>query len=155
MTTPDIDDEPLDSTVARELIACLDAELTGQYPEPGATHFRLDATEVLPGRGAFVVARLGGEPVGCGAFRMIEPGVAELKRMYVKRSARGHGVGRSLLLGLEERARSAGATRFVLETGVRQHEALALYEGAGYRRVPSFGEYVASPLSQCMAKEIR
>src|SRR5262245_54732375 len=74
--------ERLDSAVATRLIAALNAELTARYPEDDATHFRLDADEVAEGRGAFLVVRLRGEPVGCGAIRKIDPATAEIKRMY-------------------------------------------------------------------------
>jgi putative acetyltransferase len=149
-----IADEPLDSPDAMHLIAHLNAELSGRYPEPGATHFRLDSAEVISGRGAFLVARLRGVPIGCGAIRIVEAGTVEVKRMYVDPEARGGGVGRRVLAALEERAQRLGATRALLETGVRQPEALALYERCGYRRVEAFGEYRDSPLSVCMAKEL-
>jgi GNAT superfamily N-acetyltransferase len=151
-----IRDEPLDSPVARALIARLNAELAGLYPEPGANHFRLDLAEVAPGRGAFVVAFEGGGPVGCGGIRLIEPGTAEVKRMFVDPARRGHGIAGRVLEALEERALTLGATRFVLETGTRQAAAIALYTRAGYARIEPFGEYVLSAqTSVCMAKDPR
>ena len=63
-------------------------------------------------------------------------------------------MGRRLLTRLEEEGRDLGVKRIVLETGERQPEALALYARAGYTRVPPFGEYVGSPLTVCMAKEL-
>src|SRR5262245_66557657 len=73
----------LTSDVARALITELNAELTGMYPEPGATHFGLDPAEVAEGHGAFLVLTRDGTPVGCGAVRRIDRDTAELKRMYV------------------------------------------------------------------------
>lgn len=151
----DICDTRLDSELARELIGELDAELAAAYPEEGANHFRLDPDEVGPGRGAFVVATAdSGSPLGCGAVRVIAPDVAELKRMYVRPTGRGLGVGAALLAALEQRAVALGARRLLLETGVRQEAALRLYARAGFRRVASFGEYVDSPLSVCLAKSL-
>lgn len=144
----------LDGPVARALIGTLNAELTATYPEAGATHFRLDAEEVAAGRGAFLVATRGGRPVGCGAVRRIDASTAELKRMYVERALRGQGLGRRLLEALEREARSLGVERLVLETGVRQDAALALYERAGYTRIPAWGEYRDTPLSLCMEKRL-
>jgi GNAT superfamily N-acetyltransferase len=144
----------LDGPVARALIGTLNAELTATYPEAGATHFRLDAEEVAAGRGAFLVATRGGRPVGCGAVRRIDASTAELKRMYVERALRGQGLGRRLLEALEREARSLGVERLVLETGVRQDAALALYERAGYTRIPPWGEYRDTPLSLCMEKRL-
>jgi GNAT superfamily N-acetyltransferase len=148
-----IRDEPLDSALAVSLITRLNAELSAMYPEEGTTHFRLDLDEVAPGRGAFVVALVAGEPVACGGIRIIEPGTAEVKRMFVDPSRRGNGIAARVLEALEARAGALGATRFVLETGTRQDAAIALYTRAGYARIDPFGEYVATPeTSVCMAK---
>jgi GNAT superfamily N-acetyltransferase len=143
------------SQTATDLIASLNQELSALYPEPGATHFRLDPNEVAPGRGAFLVAYADGQPVGCGAVRLIDARDAEVKRMYVARIMRGRGIGRALLDALEVEARELGATRLVLETGIRQQEALKLYRRAQFVDIPAYGEYVASPdTSVCMAKEL-
>jgi putative acetyltransferase len=148
--------EDLLGPVALPLIAALNADLTSRYPEDGACSFRLDPDEVAPGRGAFLVAYLGDRAVGCGAVRRLDAGGdkgdAEVKRMYVVPSARGRGVGRSVLAALEAEGRRLGATRLVLEMGGRQPEARALYDRAGFRVIPAFGEYVGKPLSICLAK---
>ena len=156
--------EQLTSAVAAALIAVLDAELSARYPEPGATHFRLDPADVAPGAGIFVVARWAGHPVGCGALRSLRepallrelgPRVGELKRMFVAPDVRGQGIGRKLLARLEDEARSLGLERLVLETGTRQEEALALYRRAGFTDVPAYGEYSASSAtSVCLAKAL-
>jgi len=160
----EIASEALTSAVALSLIAALDAELSARYPEPGATHFRLDPLEVARGNGSFLVARWFGRPVGCGALRRLReaalvrelgPRVGELKRMYVAPDVRGLGIGRALLAGLEAEARALGLTRLVLETGTRQAEALALYRRAGFTEVSAYGEYASSPgTSVCLAKEL-
>lgn len=142
------------SVTAQTLIAALNAELTAAYPEEGATHFQLDASEVAEGQGAFLVALRAGTPVGCGAVRRFGTNTGELKRMYVVPQERGRGVGRVILEALEAEARRLRLTRLVLETGVRQAKAQALYERAGFVRIAPFGEYVHSPLSVCMAKEL-
>ena len=139
---------------AQALIEALNAELTLRYPEDGATHFRLEPEEVAPGRGVFLVAYVEDEAVGCGAVRLLGGEGAEIKRMYVREAARGRGVGRAMLAALEAEARALGARRLLLETGERQHEAICLYESAGFVRIERFGEYVDSPLSVCMAKEL-
>jgi GNAT superfamily N-acetyltransferase len=146
---------PLDAPVAQALIAALNAELDRLYPEEGANHFRLDADEVAPGRGAFLVGRVDGRAVACGAVRTLEAGTAEIKRMYVDPAVRRRGVARALLARLEDEARALGARRIVLETGVRQPEAIALYAAFGYATIAPFGEYENTPLSVCMGKELR
>ena len=148
--------EDLAGAVAQLLICALNAELLARYPEDGSTpHFRLDASEVNEGQGAFFIAYLDGEAVGCGAIRRIEPGVAEIKRMYVVPGARGRGIGRHILKEIEAEARRLGVRRLVLETGPRQPEAIALYARSGFTEIPLFGDYLNSPhpeLSVCMAK---
>ncbi len=144
----------LSAPIAQQLIGDLNAELSEQYPEEGATHFRLDEEEVGAGRGAFLVAYLDTDAVGCGALRTIEPGIGEIKRMYVAPAARGRGVGRAVLSALEGEARRLGVRRILLETGIRQTVALALYRRAGYWPAPPFGEYVDSPLSVYLAKDL-
>ena len=142
------------SPAAQDLIEALNAELAGRYPEPGANHFRLDPQEVADGRGAFLVAARAGRLVGCGAVRCIEERTGEIKRMFVRPEERGRGLGRALLAALETEARALGIARLVLETGLRQHEAMALYTRAGFSEVAPFGEYIGSPLSVCMAKDL-
>lgn len=146
--------EDLTSAAAAALILALNEELSRRYPEPGANHFRLDVDEVAPGRGAFFVAYAGDRAIGCGAIRRLDSDTAEIKRMYVEPDMRGRGVGRVVLAALEAEARRLGVSRIVLETGERQSEALTLYLAAGFSRIPAFGEYVASPLSVCMAKDL-
>ena len=145
--------EPLSSPLAQRLISALNAELSALYPEPGATHFALTEEDVAPGNGIFLVARIGDEALGCGALRKWNDREAELKRMYVAKEARGRGIGRALLEGLEAEARRLGVTRMVLETGIRQTAAEGLYRSAGYVVVPTFPQYV-SPIALCMAKEL-
>jgi GNAT superfamily N-acetyltransferase len=145
----------LTDDVSRALIRELNAELSGMYPEPGANHFGLDPAEVAPGRGAFLVVHLDGAPVGCGALRRIDAETGELKRMYVAPAARGTGLGRRLVDALEAEARALGLRRLVLETGTRQHAAIALYRATGFEPIPLYGEYLSSPdTSVCLGKEL-
>jgi GNAT superfamily N-acetyltransferase len=138
----------LDSPDARELVEELDEYLNALYP-PEENFLALDGSEVGDGRGLFLVARDGDAAVGCGAVRRLSDTTGEIKRMYVRRQARGLGIGRRVLDELHSWAASAGLTRLVLETGTRQPEAIALYETAGYSRIPCFGEYAGAPESIC------
>jgi putative acetyltransferase len=146
---------PLTDDVSLALIGALNAELSALYPEPGATHFRLDPAEVADGQGAFLVAYRDGAPVGCGAIRRLDADTAEVKRMYVAPEVRGQGLGRRLVAALVDEARRLGVQRLVLETGTRQHAALALYRATGFEETPLYGEYVHSPdTSICMARPL-
>jgi GNAT superfamily N-acetyltransferase len=145
----------LTDDVSRALIESLNAELRGLYPEAGPDHFRLDPEEVADGRGAFLVAYRARTPVGCGALRLLDAETAELKRMYVAPVVRGTGLGRLLVTALEAEGRALGARRLVLETGVRQLAALALYRATGFSPIPVYGEYCLTPeTSICLGKEL-
>jgi GNAT superfamily N-acetyltransferase len=111
--------------------------------------------------GAFFVGYLHDRPVVTGAWRRrsdiehegtTKP--AEIKRMYVAPTARRLGLARAMLAHLEDTARAAGAEVMVLETGIRQPEAITLYESAGYTRVAGFGFYKDSPISRCFARSL-
>ncbi len=151
----DIRHERLDSTPAAGLIAALNAELSGRYPEAGSTHFRLGAEEVEEDRGAFLVAYEGGWPVVCGALRQIDAATVEIKRMYATPETRGRGIAHAVLESLQTEARRLGAVRVLLETGVRQPEAVSFYLKAGFVRIAPFGGHLGSPLSVCMAKSLQ
>lgn len=146
--------EDLTSENSQMLIAALNAELGARYPGDGSTYFRLDADEVRPGRGAFVIAYEEDTPVGCGAVRLIEPAVAEIKRMYVRSDVRGRGIARRMLEVLENEARLLGVTKLLLETGGRQPEAIALYSKTGYVPTEPFGAYPPSPMNLFFEKRL-
>jgi putative acetyltransferase len=78
--------------------------------------------------------------VGCGGVALF-PDYAEVKRMYVRDSARGQGVADAILARLEAEARGAGLSELRLETGVRQVAAMRFYARAGFRECPAFGDY--------------
>lgn len=113
-----------------------------------------------PPHGTFLVGYVGDEPVATGAWRRSSveafgtTRTCEIKRMYVVPLARGAGHARVVLARLEETARAAGARAMVLETGIAQPEAIALYESCGYVTVPGFGHYRDSPMNRCLAKAL-
>jgi GNAT superfamily N-acetyltransferase len=145
----------LTDPASRALIQALNAELSEMYPEPGANHFGLDPEQVAAGRGAFLVVRRDGVPVGCGALRTLDARTGELKRMYVDPATRGSGLGRRLVEALEAEARALGLRRLVLETGTRQTAAIALYRATGFEPIPLYGEYTSSPdTSVCLGKTL-
>lgn len=111
---------------AREL-----AELPGKYAPPA---------------GRLLVAYRGGRPAGCVALRDLGDGAAEMKRMFVPEAFRGLGIGRALAQRIVEEARELGYRRLRLDTSHRQMEAIRLYEGLGFRRVPPY--YALTPALQ-------
>ena len=104
------------------------------------------AHELRPPAGALLIARLQGQPIGCGALRFHAGAPAELKRMWVAPAARGVGLGRRLLAELERHAWDNGVKVLRLETNGALTEAIALYRSAGYRAVAAFND---EPYAQC------
>jgi DNA-binding MarR family transcriptional regulator/GNAT superfamily N-acetyltransferase len=100
----------------------------------------LDASDLTEPAGLLLVARLRGEPIGCGAMKLHDAEPAYIKRMWVAPAARGLGVGRRLLGELEEHARVRGARSVHLETNGSLHEAIALYRSTGYLEVEPFND---------------
>lgn len=134
---------PYGSPVAQQLVARAMADLGARYGGSG-DDTPVEATEFDPPDGVFLVAFLGGEPVGSGGWRR-HGEFAELKRMYTAGHARGRGVGRTVLAALERSAREHGRKRMILECGDKQPEAIAMYEGSGYERIDDFGFYRGVP----------
>lgn len=131
-----------ESPQARACLAAYFAELDRRFPqgfEPGRS-VSADADEVTPPRGAFLVVNAGGLPRGCGAVKTLQPGVGEIKRMWLHPELRGRGMGRELLDALEREARSLGHRVVKLDTSVHLKEAIALYAGAGYVEVPAYND---------------
>ena len=146
--------EPFDSDDAQRLIAALDAGLAELYTPEQRFGPNFKATQIADGRGVFLVARLAGRAVGCGAIRVLDTSTAEVKRMYVEPELRGRRVGRAVLDALEGRARELRVRRLVLETGIHQQAAIALYVHAGFAQCDCWGEYLTSPTSVCYAKDL-
>jgi GNAT superfamily N-acetyltransferase len=107
--------EPFDSADAQRLITALDAHLASRYPPEQRFGPNLKPEQVAAGLGTFVVARIDGRAVGCGAVRLLDEGTVEVKRMYVEPDVRGQGVAREILAHLEgagrERARGVRSSR--------------------------------------------
>ncbi|MEI2414796.1 GNAT family N-acetyltransferase [Orrella sp. JC864] len=113
-----------------------------------------DEPALLAPGARFWVARQGARPVGCCALLPLQPGRAEIKRLYVDEPARGAGLGSRLLLALERQAARDGVATVLLETGVRQPEALGLYRKHGYVERGPYGPYRPDPLSIFMEKRL-
>jgi GNAT superfamily N-acetyltransferase len=146
----------LDNPDVLTLISNLNLDLYSRYPEPGALVFSLESADIVDGVGTLLMAVLDGEPVGCGAFRVIDdaPGSAEVKRLYVTLAGRGKKIGSALLVELERAATAIGVSRCALEFGPRQPEAQAMFESAGYAVCEPWGPFVGKDFSICMSKHL-
>ena len=133
------------SPEAKQAVQSYFDELDARFPtgfDPGDHH---DDEHMAPGAGAFVVASSDGEPVACGGVQELEPGVGEIKRMWVHQGWRGAGLGSRLLRHLEQVAADLGHTTVRLDTNGTLVEAIAMYERAGYRHI---GRYNDNPYAQ-------
>jgi putative acetyltransferase len=133
------------------LVALLDGDLRIRDGADHAFYAQFNKTGSLT---HVVVAYLSNEAVGCGAFKLFESPGVEVKRMFVPPQHRGRGVALAVLKELESWAAEEGFTECVLETGQKQPEAIALYQKAGYKRIPNYGQYADIENSVCMKKAI-
>lgn len=101
-----------------------------------------------------VVGVLGGRVVGCGALQALDAETAEIRRMYVRPAYRGRGLGRQLLLALEEMAMTFGYTVLRLETTRYLTHALRLYGSCGYVEIPPCGGQADNPYRVCFQKRL-
>jgi putative acetyltransferase len=136
----------------RRLITALDNHLLSLYP-PESNHL-LSVEALRQPDVTFLIARINGQTAGCGAFLNHSKQYAEIKRMFVLPQFRGRGIGGRILQELETCANSLGITACRLETGIRQPEALRLYERSGYQRRGFFTPYTDDPLSVFMEKKL-
>lgn len=145
------------------LVEEVQAEYVRRYG--GRDETPLEPAMFDPPGGSFFVGYLSADgvdlPVATGAWRarsdveaLGSRRTAEGKRMYVVGSARGAGHARRMLAHMERTAAEAGAEVMILETGVPQHEGIALYESSGYVRIPGFGHYRDFPDNRCFARRL-
>ncbi len=141
------------SDTAQTLIRELSADISHRYnfsdDGSGAFHPKDAAGE----KAVFLIAFYENEPAGCGALRpLFKNEIAEIKRMFVKPGFRGKGIAREILKTLEMTAKEMEYRKIWLETGDRQPEALALYQKAGYSKIPNYGIYAENHHSHCFEK---
>jgi DNA-binding MarR family transcriptional regulator len=138
----DIRIEPPDSRDARWCLEAYFNELAARFEagfDATQSNSASDA-ELTPPAGYFMIARLDGRPVGCGALKVTGAKIGEIKRMWTAPSTRGIGVARRVLDALEAKAAEVGIRTLRLETNAALHEAQALYRGSLYREVAPFNE---------------
>lgn len=148
-----------DNPDAEVLNEQLQKEYVDRYGTPDVT--QTEVGEFLPPAGLFLIGYSGDEAVAMGGWRSREPdghvlraGDAEIKRMFVARAARGAGLSRRMLAELEHTAREAGHRRMVLETGIMQPEAIALYTSSGYAPMAEFGAYAGDAYSRYFCRTL-
>jgi GNAT superfamily N-acetyltransferase len=135
----------------RELVALLDQDLQVRDGDEHSFYAQFNKVDKIR---HVVVAYENEQAIGCGAFKEYEKGAAEIKRMYTRENERGRGIARKILAELEIWARELNFTECVLETGLKQPEAIALYRKSGYETIPNYGQYRGVENSVCMKKSI-
>lgn len=143
--------ESPDTQVAKQLLKELDDHLTRLYP-PASNHL-LSTSQLLEPNVIFVVARIDGLAIGCGAV-LLKTGYGEIKRVFVKPDRRGTGIGAQIVQQLCSISSEHGLGIVRLETGTSQPEAMRLYELAGFRRTGPFGDYSDDILSVFYEREL-
>jgi GNAT superfamily N-acetyltransferase len=134
---------PAASVEARVLLALYVDEITASFPDgfDAKASVSAEPAELTPPRGNFLVVRADdGNPIGCGAVKMLDPKTAEIKRMWLAPEIRGKGLGRQLLEALEQAARDLGASEGRLDTNDTLVPALALYRNAGWQEITSYND---------------
>lgn len=127
---------------ARWAVESYFTELDARFPSgfDGDAYHDEDAETMRPPGGCFFVVRSGTRVLGCGGVLSLAPGVGEIKRMWIEPSMRGVGLGRRLLLHLEERVAAIGNHTVRLDTNSVLKEALALYASSGYREISRYND---------------
>ena len=134
------------------LVLLLDADLRIRDGEDHAYYAQFNKIDLIQ---HVVVAYVGNQAVGCGAFKPYAENAVEIKRMFVRPEFRGQQIAQQVLAALEAWANELHATRCILETGHKQPEAIRLYQGSGYERITNYGQYAGVENSVCMQKIFR
>jgi putative acetyltransferase len=132
-----------------KLVQLLDADLAERDGADHAFYAQFNKIDTI---GNALVAFENNEPVACGAFKKFSDDSAEIKRMYVLPQHRNKGIAAAVLQQLEQWAKEEGYSFTVLETGMKQPEAICLYEKSGYERIANYGQYAGVENSVCMKK---
>ena len=140
-----------DNSDFHELVALLDADL---QIRDGAEHSFYAQFNKIDKIREVIVAYENEKAVGCGAFKEYSASAAEIKRMFVRPENRGRGVAGKILTELENWAKELNFSECVLETGIKQPEAIRLYQKSGYETITSYGQYLNVENSVCMRKFI-
>jgi GNAT superfamily N-acetyltransferase len=151
---------PYGTPAATELLAAMDAEMGALYGDarevrdPAMGELIDVALTVHPEQMVAAVGAFDGDDlVGHAALRPFEDAL-EVKRVIVRSDHRGQGISKLLMLEVEAIARERGVSRLVLQTGDRQHEAVALYLRIGYVPIDRFGAYAPIPFFLCFGKTL-
>jgi GNAT superfamily N-acetyltransferase len=145
-----VDADDADAVVLHEMYFAELRRRLGSFTAPELAELRADGE-----RGVTLVAYDEGRPVACGSLRLLDKDTVEVKRVFVSPEARGRGHGRKLLAALEDRARSLGCRRVVLDTAAPLTEAAIMYLREGYVEIVRYNDnrYAARWFEKTLAEE--
>ena len=146
----DIRNVSIMSSDAAQLIQELSEELKRITGSSGGSSFQLNAMENQ--RATFFIAYLDGEAVGCGAIQEYTSDIAEIKRMYSRKS--GSGIGRAIIVALENEAQEFKYHSIILETRKVNSTAVSFYLNNRYQICHNYGKYIGRDEAICFIKNI-
>jgi len=132
-----------------ELIILLDDELNKRYGTVQEMYNEYNSFEFIE---TVIIAYSNDLPAGCGCFKKYDEQTIEIKRMFIKEEFRGQGLSKLILNELEQWGTQLEYKKAILETGIKQNEAIQLYSKSGYNRIENYGQYAEMPNSVCMMK---
>lgn len=135
-----------------ELTRQLDEELHGIY---GELQCKYDVFNMIYDIDTVLIAYDDNNAIGCGCFKRFDDKTAEIKRMFVQLEFRNRKIAGLMLQELESWSIERGYSKFILETGSNQPQAVALYKRCGYRIIENFGQYEGDSNSICMFKGVQ
>ena len=134
-----------------ELVKSLDAYLKITDGEDHEFYNQYNSIDTL---NHVIVAYMDDAFVGCGSIKRYNKDTVEIKRMYVNPKSRGLGIATNVLKELELWAKELGCKKCILETGIRQVEAVSLYKKNRYKLIPNYGQYANVDESLCFEIEV-
>jgi len=132
-----------------KLVKSLDLDLAKRDGDDHAFYAQFNKIDTIK---HVVIAYQNETPLGCGAIKPYSNEAMEVKRMYTTIESRGKGIASKILTELETWASELNYKKCVLETGIKQPEAIRLYEKNGYRLTPNYGQYINVLESKCFEK---
>ena len=132
-----------------DLVKLLDKELQKRDGDEHSFYAQYNKIDKIKN---VVVAYYNDVAVGCGAIKEHTNDTMEVKRMFVKDEYRSKGIATKVLIELENWTKELGFSKCILETGLKQPEAIRLYKKNNYKVIPNYGQYAGVDNSVCMEK---
>ncbi|MGO4709205.1 GNAT family N-acetyltransferase [Chryseobacterium sp. 2TAF14] len=133
----------------QNLVKLLDADLAIRNGDKHAFYDQFNKIDMIKNCIVIYIDKI---PAACGAFKKFEENTVEIKRMYTSPKFRKKGLATAIVKELEIWAKESDYKKAVLESSLKQNEALSVYEKSGYHRIPNYGQYIGIDESVCYEK---